>query len=116
MSDSALSPSQPAPAPAGVAWCDPRREAAFHAWLARVAPAHELQAATVRPASADASFRRYLRVDGNDGSYIIMDAPPERENCAPFVKVAGHAGVPENERCDELARRAITTRGSAGRI
>ena len=28
-----------------------------------------------------------------------------------FVKVAGHAGVPENERCDELARRAIETRG-----
>jgi ribonuclease HI len=25
-----------------------------------------------------------------------------------FVKVAGHAGVPENERCDELARRAIS--------
>ena len=29
-----------------------------------------------------------------------------------FVKVAGHAGVPENERCDELARQAITTRGT----
>jgi ribonuclease HI len=28
-----------------------------------------------------------------------------------FVKVAGHAGVPENERCDELARRAIESRG-----
>jgi ribonuclease HI len=27
-----------------------------------------------------------------------------------FVKVAGHAGVPENERCDELARGAITGR------
>ena len=25
-----------------------------------------------------------------------------------FVKVAGHAGVPENERCDELARRAVS--------
>ena len=25
-----------------------------------------------------------------------------------FVKVAGHAGVPENERCDELARQAIS--------
>lgn len=29
-----------------------------------------------------------------------------------FVKVAGHAGVPENERCDELAREAIATRAS----
>jgi ribonuclease HI len=28
-----------------------------------------------------------------------------------FVKVAGHAGVPENERCDELARLAVETRG-----
>ena len=28
-----------------------------------------------------------------------------------FVKVAGHAGVPENERCDELARQAIVRRG-----
>jgi ribonuclease HI len=28
-----------------------------------------------------------------------------------FVKVAGHAGIPENERCDELARQAIETRG-----
>ena len=27
-----------------------------------------------------------------------------------FVKVSGHAGVPENERCDELARRAIAGR------
>ncbi len=29
---------------------------------------------------------------------------------AEFVKVAGHAGIPENERCDELARNAITGR------
>jgi ribonuclease HI len=28
-----------------------------------------------------------------------------------FVKVEGHAGVPENERCDELARQAISRRG-----
>ncbi|MBC8131560.1 MAG: ribonuclease HI [Deltaproteobacteria bacterium] len=28
-----------------------------------------------------------------------------------FVKVAGHAGIPENERCDELARIAVERRG-----
>jgi ribonuclease HI len=28
-----------------------------------------------------------------------------------FVKVKGHAGIPENERCDELARRAVERRG-----
>ncbi len=29
-----------------------------------------------------------------------------------FIKVAGHAGIPENERCDELARQAIARRQS----
>jgi N-acetylmuramate 1-kinase len=81
--------SDSAPNPSVVTWNDPRREAAFHAWLASIAPAHGLQPASVRPASADASFRRYLRVDGHGGSYIVMDAPPEREDCVPFVKVAG---------------------------
>ena len=89
MSDSAPPPLQAAAATPPVTWNDPRREAAFHAWLAAVAPAHGLRAASVRPASADASFRRYLRVDGDGGTFIIMDAPPEREDCAPFVKVAG---------------------------
>jgi len=88
MSDSAPSPSQPVGASAAVGWSDPRREAAFHDWLAQVAPAHGLRAATLRPASADASFRRYLRVNGDTASYIVMDAPPEHENCAPVVKVA----------------------------
>ena len=74
--------------PTAVPWSDPEREAAFHAWLARVAPGHGLDPATVRPASADASFRRYLRVDGAAGSRIVMDAPPEREDCRPFVQVA----------------------------
>jgi hypothetical protein len=81
--------SNSAPMASAVAWSDPGREASFHGWLARVAPAHALQPATLRLASADASFRRYLRLDGAGGSYIVMDAPPERENCAPFVKIAG---------------------------
>lgn len=89
MSDSASSFPEPASAPAGVTWTDPRREAAFQQWLARVAPAHALRPATLRPASADASFRRYLRLDGEGRSFIVMDAPPEREDSAPFVKVAG---------------------------
>lgn len=48
-------------------------------------------------ASADASFRRYFRYYRPDGSSLIaMDAPPEHENSAPFVAVAGRlaaAGV-----------------------
>ena len=44
----------------------------------------------VRLASADASFRRYLRVDARRGGAdrIVMDAPPDQENSAPFVQVA----------------------------
>ena len=89
MSDSAPTPDQAPPAQAAVAWSDPRREAAFRTWLDQVGPAHQLRPGSVRPASADASFRRYLRVDGAGGSFIIMDAPPDKEDCAPFVKVAG---------------------------
>lgn len=42
------------------------------------------------PASADASFRRYFRIARQDvaESWIVMDAPPERENCAPFIRIA----------------------------
>mgnify|MGYP000441520998 CR=1 FL=1 len=39
-------------------------------------------------ASSDASFRRYFRYTLSDRSLIAMDAPPETEDCRPFVKVA----------------------------
>ena len=41
-------------------------------------------------ASGDASFRRYFRVHSATASYIVMDAPPEQEDCKPFIKVAGY--------------------------
>jgi hypothetical protein len=50
----------------------------------------------LEPASADASFRRYFRVRAAGLSLIAMDAPPEHEDCRPFVRVAGlmaEAGV-----------------------
>ncbi len=43
---------------------------------------------TLSPASADASFRRYFRATFNDGTLIVMDAPPQQEDCASFVHVA----------------------------
>jgi N-acetylmuramate 1-kinase len=88
MSDSAFSPAPAAGDRPVVAWSDPERERAFHRWLHDVAGPHGLDPATVRPASADASFRRYLRVDGAQGSRIVMDAPPDKEDCRPFVQVA----------------------------
>src|SRR3954469_16856946 len=39
-------------------------------------------------ASEDTSFRRYFRIHADVGTWIVMDAPPEREDCNPFVKVA----------------------------
>lgn len=44
---------------------------------------------TVSPASADASFRRYFRVRTEEGkSYIVMDAPPDKEDCGPYIRIA----------------------------
>jgi hypothetical protein len=41
-------------------------------------------------ASEDASFRRYWRVSLADGrSFVAMDAPPDKEDCRPFIHVAG---------------------------
>ncbi|AYF88797.1 aminoglycoside phosphotransferase [Pseudomonas sp. DY-1] len=53
-------------------------------------------AAVLVPASSDASFRRYFRWQAEGRTLILMDAPPPREDCRPFVKVAGmlaEAGV-----------------------
>lgn len=47
-----------------------------------------LQAATFAPASADASFRRYFRIEDGARSWVVMDAPPEREDCTPFIRIA----------------------------
>ena len=81
--------------PHAVVWVDPARASAFAGWLLSLTADHQLVPESVRLASADASFRRYFRVDresnsslgSSAGSYIIMDAPPDKEDCAPFVKV-----------------------------
>lgn len=99
--------SSPTPStPTAVAWSDPQRQAAFEQWLATLAPAHGLDARSVRSASADASFRRYLRVDTDHGSRIVMDAPPAHEDCRPFVQMArllrdGGLNAPEVLAWDE---------------
>lgn len=42
------------------------------------------------PASSDASFRRYFRIQdaSTQQSFILMDAPPEHEDCRPFIQVS----------------------------
>ena len=55
-------------------------------WVAQRFPGQDVP---VVPASADASFRRYFRLSLPDGTTrILMDAPPEHEDCRPFIKVA----------------------------
>jgi len=88
----------PADVPAPLTWADPARAEAFRRWIERIAPAQRLRPETVRLASADASFRRYLRVDTDTPGLtrIVMDAPPDKEDSRPFVKVAAlmkEAGV-----------------------
>ena len=58
---------------------------ALEAWL-RATPAGGFS--RLEPASSDASFRRYFRVFTDGRTFIAMDAPPERENSGPFVRVA----------------------------
>ena len=70
-------------------WQDPERAQAFQRWLGAVGREHGLHPESVRLASADASFRRYFRLDSAQGSRVIMDAPPDKEDCRPFVQVAG---------------------------
>jgi aminoglycoside/choline kinase family phosphotransferase len=75
-----------------------------HSGDARTAALHAFVTATlsrarfrVAPASSDASFRRYFRITLEEpvalargaATLIVMDAPPPRENCRPFVRVAG---------------------------
>ncbi len=90
-------PTPQAAPSANIDWNDANRAAQFHHWLSQITPSHKLQTDSLRLASADASFRRYFRIDSYQDSsdkvhmpvsFIVMDAPPDKENCQPFVKVA----------------------------
>lgn len=62
-----------------------KRLEALKDWVGQVLALREYE---VRPASADASFRRYFRVSGNGATYIVMDAPPDKEDMRPFIEIA----------------------------
>ena len=68
----------------------PERQQQLQNWLARQCGLDNFD---IQPASGDASFRRYFRVSLNDGtSLIAMDAPPDKENSEPFVRLARRFG------------------------
>jgi len=63
-----------------------QRQQQLTVWLHSQLPGETF---TLAPASADASFRRYFRAMFADGrTLIVMDAPPQHEDCRPFLHVA----------------------------
>jgi aminoglycoside/choline kinase family phosphotransferase len=70
---------------------DAQRLQDLHLWLSSIA-SPKLDLSSMRPASADASFRRYFRIDGEaEGtkySFIVMDAPQPQEDVKPFIHIA----------------------------
>jgi len=59
-------------------------------WLKGLEPSWQLDLATLAPASADASFRRYFRIESKNPTYptlIVMDAPPQHEPLDAFIKI-----------------------------
>lgn len=87
---------------------------ALHRWLReRLGAVFELA-----PASADASFRRYFRVTDGSETLIAMDAPPEREDCRPFIAVArdfAQAGLSVPEIHDADVARGFVLMSDLGR-
>ncbi len=61
------------------------RQSAAAAWAA---DSLGLDQVRLEPVSGDASFRRYFRFNDGNRSIILMDAPPEKEDSAPFIDIA----------------------------
>ncbi|WP_058492456.1 aminoglycoside phosphotransferase family protein [Legionella worsleiensis] len=69
------------------------RENALKVWLEDIIPQKDFH---IEALTGDASFRRYFRVRYNGQSFIVMDAPPEKEAIKPFLHFAetiAQAGV-----------------------
>lgn len=67
-----------------------KRQQQLNDWLKGLYPEQQF---TLAPASADASFRRYFRATFATQTLVVMDAPPEHEDCRPFIRIAEHFAV-----------------------
>ena len=83
-----MTPTPSARANEGIVWPDDERRSHSERWLAPLANEYALDVASLAPASADASFRRYLRIQSRERSFVVMDAPPPQEDVRPFVRIA----------------------------
>ena len=64
---------------------DDARLALIQEWLVRELG---LDVERIESASNDASFRRYFRAFHARGTFVVMDAPPDREDVRPYLKVS----------------------------
>ncbi|TQR63759.1 aminoglycoside phosphotransferase family protein [Acinetobacter sp. RF14B] len=60
------------------------REQSIQSWIASVLGSDQFETHFL---AGDASFRRYARIKLNNKTFMLMDAPPEKEDCVPFVTI-----------------------------
>lgn len=61
-----------------------QREQLIQQWVSTVLKTEQFD---IQFLAGDASFRRYARIKSNDKAFMLMDAPPEKEDCLPFVNI-----------------------------
>ena len=61
-----------------------QREQLIQTWLQAVLQSDQFEISFL---AGDASFRRYARIKLQNKTYMLMDAPPEKEDCVPFVSI-----------------------------
>lgn len=61
-----------------------QREQLIQTWIQSVLGSDQFE---INFLAGDASFRRYARIVFDHKTLMLMDAPPEKEDCAPFVKI-----------------------------
>ncbi|WP_343596087.1 phosphotransferase [Acinetobacter sp.] len=61
-----------------------QREQLIQTWLTDVLHSDQFE---IKYLAGDASFRRYARVIQNNKTFMLMDAPPDKEDCVPFVSI-----------------------------
>lgn len=64
-----------------------QREQLIENWLHQIFQKQDVE---IQYLAGDASFRRYARVIHAGQTYMLMDAPPEKEDCGPFVTIAAY--------------------------
>ena len=61
-----------------------QREQLIQTWIQSVLGSDQFE---INFLAGDASFRRYARIGFDHKTFMLMDAPPEKEDCAPFIKI-----------------------------